>query len=503
MSDENPMGQVIQIDEARIRDHLGEMVRGTVEETLNALLDAEADQLCGAGRYERSQARQDTRAGSYERTLQTSAGEVDLKIPKLRRQTFETAIIERYRRRESSVEEALIEMYLAGISVRRVEDITEALWGTRVSPSTVSNLNKKIYAKIEAWRNRRIEGEHPYLYLDGIVMKRTWAGEVRNVSLLVASAVNSEGFREILGICEGAKEDKSGWSAFLRHLVDRGLKGVQLIISDACRGLMESAAEYLPDARWQRCTVHFYRNVFSHVPATRVREVSHMLKAIHAQESREAADHKAQAIVEDLRAARMNTAADLVERSVHETLTYYAFPDIHWQKIRTNNPLERIMKEIRRIGDAPASEHAAALSAAGSANRSRGLIKCAKELDVTVVRLLISRYSFANFWVEQRESNRRNAKSIRDRVAFLCRNNEQQSFCAIHRPLKTAVAAISRTANRIASIFTSARCPLYGFGRLLTAASTAKKPRQTELPGFPISRLDQTIRAGSPCAYGR
>ena len=158
MSDEKPMGQVIQIDEARIRDHLGEMVRGTVEETLNAMLDAEADQLCGAGRYERSEARQDTRAGSYERTLQTSAGEVNLKIPKLRRQTFETAIIERYRRRESSVEEALIEMYLAGISVRRVEDITEALWGTRVSPSTVSNLNKKIYAKIETWRNRRIEG---------------------------------------------------------------------------------------------------------------------------------------------------------------------------------------------------------------------------------------------------------------------------------------------------------------------------------------------------------
>ena len=215
-------------------------------------------------------------------------------------------------------------------------------------PSTVSNLNKKIYAKIEAWRNRRIEGEHPYLYLDGIVMKRTWAGEVRNVSLLVASAVNSEGFREILGICEGAKEDKSGWSAFLRHLVDRGLRGVQLIISDACRGLMESAAEYLPDARWQRCMVHFYRNIFSHVPASKVREVSHMLKAIHAQENRDAADRKAQAIVDDLRAAKMHTAADLVERNVHETLTYYAFPDSHWQKIRTNNPLERIMREIRR-----------------------------------------------------------------------------------------------------------------------------------------------------------
>ena len=342
------MDQVIKIDEARIRDHLGEMVRGAVEETLNALLDAEADELCGAGRYERSAERVDTRAGSYDRKLQTKAGEVKLKVPKLRQQVFETAIIERYRRREASVEESLIEMYLAGISVRRVEDITEALWGTRVSPARVSNLNKKIYAKIAAWRKRPIEGEHPYLYLDGIVMKRSWAGEVRNVSLLVASAVNSEGFREILGICEGAKEDKSGWSAFLRHLVERGLKGVMLIISDACRGLVESAAEYLPDSRWQRCMVHFYRNIFSHVPATRVREVSHMLKAIHAQESRMAADAKASGVIAELRLLKMGKAADLVEQAVHETLTYYALPDIHWQKIRTNNPLEQIMREIRR-----------------------------------------------------------------------------------------------------------------------------------------------------------
>src|SRR5215217_6651388 len=348
MSDEKPMGQVIQIDEARIRDHLGEMVRGTVEETLNAMLDAEADQLCGAGRYERSQARQDTRAGSYERSLHTVAGEVNLRVPKLRRQTFETAIIERYRRRESSVEEALIEMYLAGISVRRVEDITEALWGTRVSPSTVPNLNKKIYAKIEAWRNRPIEAEHPYLFLDGIVMKRSWAGEVRNVSLLVAIGVTVEGYREILGICEGAKEDKSGWSAFLRHLVERGLKGIELITSDACRGLVESISEYLPQARWQRCVVHFDRNIFSHVPATKIRDVSHRLKAIHAQENRAAAEAKANAVVEELRDLRMARAAELVETHVGETLTYYAFPDCHWIKLRTNNPLERIMREIRR-----------------------------------------------------------------------------------------------------------------------------------------------------------
>lgn len=342
------MGHVIQIDEARIKDHLGEMVRGTVEETLNAMLDAEADRLCGAGRYERNEGRGDTRAGSYDRSLHTKAGEVRLKVPKLRQQTFETAIIERYRRRESSVEEALVEMYLAGISVRRVEDITEALWGTRVSPGTVSNLNKKIYAKIEVWRHRRIEGDHPYLYLDGIVMKRTWAGEVRNVSLLVPSAVNTEGYREILGICEGAKEDKSGWSAFLRHLIDRGLSGVHLIISDACRGLVESIADYLPDARWQRCMVHFYRNVFSHVPAGKMREVSHMLKAIHAQENREAAQEKARAVITGLRRQKLTRAAELIEESKDETLSYYAFHDGHWRKIRTNNPLERIMKEIRR-----------------------------------------------------------------------------------------------------------------------------------------------------------
>jgi putative transposase len=356
MSDDtpSPLNNVITIDDERIKSHLDRVVRGTVEETLNALLDAEADRLCNAQWYERSEARRDTRAGHYERGLQTKAGEVRLRIPKLRRQTFETAIIERYRRRESSVEEALIEMYLAGVSVRRVEDITEALWGTRVSPSTVSDLNKKIYGTIEAWRNRPIEGEHPYVYLDGIVLKRSWAGEVRNVSLLVAIGVNESGYREILGICEGAKEDKSGWSEFLKHLKERGLKGIRLITSDACIGLAESAAEFFPDAAWQRCVVHWYRNIFSHVPSTKVREIAAMLKAIHAGE--------------DLAAAREKAPAELVEVAVEETLSYYAFPEEHWRRIRTNNPLERILREIRRrtrvVGAFPDGQSALNLAAA-------------------------------------------------------------------------------------------------------------------------------------------
>jgi transposase-like protein len=343
-------------------------VRGTVEETLNAMLDAEADAMCGAQRYERSPDRIDTRAGHYNRKFHTKAGEVDLKMPKLRKQTFETAIIERYKRRETSIEEALMEMYLAGVSVRRVEDITEALWGTRVSSGTVSKLNKKVYKHIETWRNRPIEGDYPYVYLDGIVLKRSWAGEIKNVSVLVAIGVDQDGFRRILGVQQGHKEDKSGWSGFLEHLKARGLTGVRLIISDACMGLIESVADYYPEADWQRCTVHFYRNVFSHVPRNKMREVAAMLKAIHAQEKREAADEKARAVVSTLRDMRLGKAADLVETKIHETLTYYNYPQAHWIKLKTNNPMERIMREIRRrtkvVGAFPDGESALMLVSA-------------------------------------------------------------------------------------------------------------------------------------------
>lgn len=366
--DTTRLGNVIEIDEARIRDHLGELVRGSVEETLNALLDAEADRLCNAARYERTQARRDTRAGAYERKLQTKAGEVTLKVPKLRQQTFETAIIERYRRRESSVEEALIEMYLAGVSVRRVEDITEALWGTKVSPATISALNKKVYRHIEAWRNRPIEGEFPYVFLDGLVLKRSWAGEIKNVSVLVAIGVGADGYRKVLGICEGHKEDKAGWSGFLQHLKDRGLTETRLIVSDACMGLVESAAEYFPAAQWQRCTVHFYRNVFSVVPSKHIRTVADMLKAIHACEDRQAAHDKAQAVIDKLTEMRLREAADKVREAITETLTFYSFPAPHWRRIRTNNPLERMMREIRRrtrvVGAFPDGNSALMLAAA-------------------------------------------------------------------------------------------------------------------------------------------
>ncbi len=239
-------------------------------------------------------------------------------------------------------------MYLAGVSVRRVEDITEALWGSKVSSGTISNLNAKIYKTIEAWRMKPIEGEHPYVYLDGIALKRSWGGEVRNVSVLVAIGVNREGYRDILGAAEGAKEDKASWSAFLRYLKERGLKGVKLFISDKCLGLMEAIGEFYCDARWQRCVVHFYRNVFTVIPKGRVKEVADMLKAIHAQEDKKEAMRKAAIVVKKLETMKLKRAADTVKEGIEETLNYYVFPREHWRRIRTNNPLERIMKEIRR-----------------------------------------------------------------------------------------------------------------------------------------------------------
>jgi transposase-like protein len=368
MSEDRSQRRIISINEGLVKSQLGEVVRETVEETLNKLLDAEADELCGARRYERSTDRIDTRAGHYERNLDTTAGRVKLKVPKLRTIPFETAIIERYKRRECSVEEALMEMYLAGVSVRRVEDITEALWGTKVSPGLVSKLNQDLYEKIDTWRTRKIEGVFPYVFLDGIVLKRTWADEIRNVSILVAFGVNDDGYREILGACEGAKEDKEGWGSFLASLKERGLSGVKLMISDKCMGLVESIAEYYPEALWQRCTVHFYRNVFTNVPSTKVKEVAAMLKAIHAQEDRDAAIEKAQLVIDKLKGMKLGAAAKTVEEGIRETLTYTAFPREHWRSIRTNNPMERIMREIRRrtrvVGNFPDGRSALMLVAA-------------------------------------------------------------------------------------------------------------------------------------------
>ena len=269
-------------------------------------------------------------------------------MPKLKGVTFETAIIERYRRRETSVEEALIEMYLAGVSVRRVEDITEALWGTKVSPGTISKLNKKAYENIEQWRNRPITTAYPYVYVDGIFLKRCWGENYENVSILIAVGVSEDGYREIIGAAEGLKEDLTSWKNFFVWLKQRGLDDTRLIIGDKALGMVEAIGQVFPHARYQRCTVHFYRNVFSATPNKHVKEVAKMLKAIHAQEDKAAAIEKAKAVEAKLRKMRLSKAADIVHSGIAETLTYMDYPTEHWMRIRTNNTLERLNREIKR-----------------------------------------------------------------------------------------------------------------------------------------------------------
>ena len=261
-----------------------------------------------------------------------------------------------------------MEMYLAGVSVRRVEDINEALWGERVSSGMVSRLNQELYERIEAWRNEPITGEYPYVYLDGVWLKRSWGGEIKNVSVLVAVGVNAQGYREILGVAEGMKEDRESWLTFVRWLKERGLGGVRLFVSDKCPGLVEALGECYPEAAWQRCVVHFYRNVLTVVPEAKARSVAAMLKAIHAQEDREAAARKAAEVVEKLTAMKLTKAAQILREGSAETMSYYAFPSEHWRSLRTNNPLERINREIRRrtrvVGAFPDGKSALMLVAA-------------------------------------------------------------------------------------------------------------------------------------------
>lgn len=342
------MADIIQLNQAEIKSQLGDLVRQSVEDTLNAMLDAEADQITQAHKYERTEKRLDTRAGHYNRKLATKAGEVTLRVPKLRTLPFDAAIIERYKRREESVEEALIEMYLAGVSVRRVEDISEALWGAKVSPGTISNLNQKAYVQIEEWRNRKLEVEYPYVYLDGIYLKKNWGGTIENIAILVALGVNSAGNREIIGAAEGGKEDKESWLKFLRSLKARGLSGTRVMVGDKCLGLVEAIREVFPDTEYQRCIVHFMRNVFCNVPRTRGKEIGAKLKAIFAQEDREACLKKAEEVAQFLRDNKMKTAASTLESGIQEALTYTNYPHEHWLKIRSNNGIERINREIRR-----------------------------------------------------------------------------------------------------------------------------------------------------------
>ena len=342
--------QILQVDQAMLETTLDRMVRKSVEETLNAMLDAEADEITGAARYERSGERKAYRAGHYERDLTVKAGKMSLKVPKLKGAVFESAVIERYRRREESVEEALIDMYLAGVSTRQVDDVSQLLWGDRMPSQTLSDKLKKVYADIDEWRGRPLEQDYPYLFMDGVWHKRCWGGSVENVSILVAVGVGMDGRREVLSVAEGMKEDSESWREFIKGMLARGLKGVRLVTGDRCAGLVAAVNELLPGARYQRCMVHFERNILAKVNPKNRDWAADALKAIFSMESRDKALEKAESVAKDMEARKLREAAKCLREGIGETTAYLLddYPREHRRRIRTNNMIERLNREIRR-----------------------------------------------------------------------------------------------------------------------------------------------------------
>ncbi|MBN2253478.1 MAG: IS256 family transposase [Kosmotogaceae bacterium] len=354
----------MDLDSKKIAGWIDERVREAVKEVFEQIMEAEADELICAKPHERTDERQDYRNGKRKRKLQTRVGEIELEIPRLRVLNFQTEVIERYRRMEISLEEAMIEMYLSGVSTRKISDITEALCDTTVSPQKQSRLNKKVYEKLDKFINRPLDTYYPYLYLDGMVIKNRLAGRYENISILIAVGVNAGGYREVLGVVEGGKEDAASWKSFLKHLKTRGLKRTDLIISDAHLGLRSAAEDVFPKAGFQRCIVHFYRNVLTKVPRRMMTEVSDGLKAIHAQEDEDEARVKAQRFINKHKKGLPGAMA-ILEAGLEDTLTYYRFPQKHRKRIRTNNPMERHIKEARRrtkaVGSFPDSRSAVML----------------------------------------------------------------------------------------------------------------------------------------------
>ena len=277
---------------------------------------------------------------------------------------FASAVIERYCRRGESVEEALIDMYLAGVSTRQVDDTGQLLWGDRMPSRTLSDKLKHVYAEIDEWRTRPLDDEYPYVFVDGVWHKRSWGGHVENVSVLVAIGVSTEGRREVIAVDEGMREDAASWEQFFRSMIERGLRGVRLVVGDRCAGLVSTVNSMLPNAKYQRCMVHFMRNVLSKTPPSHREWASAALKAVFAQENRESAMAKAGTVAGEMEERKLKAAANCLREGVGETTTYLLpeFPANHGIKLRTNSMIERLNKEIRRrtrvVGGFPDSNSA-------------------------------------------------------------------------------------------------------------------------------------------------
>ena len=324
-------------------------VRQGVKAVLEEVLKEEMSEHLKAGYRELTPTRKGERNGYYQRNLVTPAGTIErLEVPRDREGEFVTEVFERYKRMTGDVEEAILEMYLSGISVRKIAGVTEALSRVKVGKDAVSRIASRLQEEQREWRERSLEQkEYPYLYLDATYLKVRWGPRVTSMALLVCVGVDEEGFREVLAVEVAGSEKGAAYASMLRGLVDRGLSGVQLVISDDHEGIKAAVSGELPGAQWQRCVVHFERNVLSHVPATSMSEVAEDLKAVFKVRRQKTARALAEEFVE-LYGQRFPKAVAVFEAGIGDALTYLSFPGSHHQRIRTTNMLERLFKEVKR-----------------------------------------------------------------------------------------------------------------------------------------------------------
>jgi putative transposase len=336
----------IALSELAAKGADADFIKQTLQFALQRLMEMDVEALCKAAYGERSEERANSRNGYRDRALETRAGTVGLKIPKLRTGSYFPDFIEPRRTAEKALTAVIQEAYIQGISTRSVDDLVKAMGMTGVSKSQVSRLCEEIDERVQAFLQRPLEGDWPYLWIDATYVKTRQAGRVVSVAVIIAVAVNTDGVREILGVTTGASEAEPFWTEFLRSLTRRGLRGVKLVISDAHEGLKAAISKVLKTT-WQRCKVHFLRNALAYANKGQRQAVLAVINTIFAQESAEAASVQWRQVSDQLRAKFPKLAA-MMDAAEQDVLAFTNFPRAHRLQIHSTNPLERLNAEVKR-----------------------------------------------------------------------------------------------------------------------------------------------------------
>jgi putative transposase len=327
-----------------------DFLRDSIALLTKLLMEAQVSEQIGVEPYERSEERQTHRNGYRERTWETRVGEIPLRIPKLRRGSYYPSFLEPRRRAERALLTVIQTAYVEGVSTRKVDELVQALGLSGIDKSKVSRICKELDEAVAAFRNRELREAYPYVWLDAVYLKVRQDHRIVNMAVVIAVAVRETGEREILGLDIGSSEDGAFWTVFLRSLLARGLQGAELVISDAHEGLKEAVFKVLIGASWQRCRVHFTRNVLAYVPKANKAAVAAAIRTIFTQPDQEAARLQLRELARAME-DRWPRAAATLASGEEEVLTYMSFPMEHWSRIYSTNPLERVIREVRRRTD--------------------------------------------------------------------------------------------------------------------------------------------------------